>query len=59
MKIYDADSFDPAKHDFVISVYLGSYMMKLINYKRIFFNSTEVLGRNAKCYADVARPKLS
>gem|GEM_PF-6976957 len=34
-------------------------MMKLINYKRIFFNSAGVLGRNAKCYADVVCPKLS
>jgi SAM-dependent methyltransferase len=34
-------------------------MMKPLNYKNIFRVVTEVLGRNAKCYANVALPKQS
>jgi hypothetical protein len=34
-------------------------MMKHIDYKRLFLYFNEILGRNAGCYADVVRSKLS
>jgi hypothetical protein len=47
------------KRDFVMCGCSHSYLIKLIDHKRIFRNFTRMLGRNAECYLDVALSKLS
>jgi hypothetical protein len=47
------------KRDSVMYVDLCRMLIKLIDDKRIFRNFTGMLARNAKCYADVVRLKLS